>query len=278
MRKWRIFSTKARKRGESAMAMVNPISELGFKSIQLVQRLGQMTTFGGAIVKSLVTPPARIGALVRELYKTGVMSLIVVVCGIAVGMVLGLQGYHTLVRFGAQQSLGALVGLSLIRELGPVLTALIGGGPGGVGDDGGAGDDGRLGATRRPADAVDRSRAAGGGAQGALAMWQAMPMLTAMFILCGWAGGFVVGVGMMGGDAGQYISSVTTSIDFHNDVASSLVKSLVFGVLVGLIATFRGYTSKPTSEGVSDATTATVVSASVVVLLMDYVITALWGV
>jgi len=91
-------------------------------------------------------------------------------------------------------------------------------------------------------------------------------------------GGYLVGVGLMGVDGGAYMSSLETSVDFHDDVVGSLLKALVFGVVTGLIATYRGYTSRPTSAGVSAATTSTVVVASVTVLLVDYVITALWGV
>ncbi len=258
--------------------MVNPVSELGYQSIQWVRQLGSMATFGGAIVASLATLPVRMAAFVRELHKVGVLSLIIiVVCGMAVGMVLGLQGYHTLVRFGAQQSLGALVGLSLIRELGPVLTALL------VVGRAGSATTAELG-TMVAGEQLDGLRMLSIDpvrlvvAPKALAMAVVMPLLTAIFILCGLTGGYIVGVGMMGGDPGYYVASLRTSVDFHNDIAGSLLKSLVFGVLVALIATYRGYTSKPTSEGVSDATTSTVVMASVVVLLSDYVITALWGV
>src|ERR1035437_6809364 len=101
--------------------MANAIAQLGNKSLQVVQQLGNMAAFSAAVGLSVAAPPLRLRPFVRELYKLGVLSLvIIVVCGISVGMVLGLQGYHTLERFGAQQSLGALVGLSLIRELGPV--------------------------------------------------------------------------------------------------------------------------------------------------------------
>src|SRR5262249_35902073 len=98
------------------------------------------------------------------------------------------------------------------------------------------------------------------------------------FIVCGLFGGYAVGVGLMGLDGGTYMSSLQSAVDFHDDVVGSLLKALIFGVLVGLISTYRGYTSEPTSAGVSAATTSTVVVGSVSVLIFDYVITALWGV
>ena len=112
----------------------------------------------------------------------------------------------------------------------------------------------------------------------AMALFTVMPLLTALFIVCGIFGGYIAGVNLLGGDPGSYMSSLQTSIDFHTDVAGTIIKSVVFGFLLSVIATYRGYTSKPTAEGVSEATTSTVVIASVSVLVFDYVITALWGV
>jgi phospholipid/cholesterol/gamma-HCH transport system permease protein len=112
----------------------------------------------------------------------------------------------------------------------------------------------------------------------ALAMLVVMPLLTAIFIVSGIYGGYVVGVTLMGGDPGAYINSVNDSVTFRNEIAGCWIKSLVFGVLLGLISTYRGYTSRPNAEGVSSATTSTVVIGSVSVLLFDYVVTALWGI
>ena len=112
----------------------------------------------------------------------------------------------------------------------------------------------------------------------AFALALSMPLLSALFIVCGLFGGYLVGVGVLGIDAGTYLASLERNIDFRNDVLGSIVKSLVFGALVGLIATWRGYTAAPNSAGVSSATTGAVVQASVATLMFDYVITALWGV
>jgi len=192
-------------------------------------------------------------------------------------MVLGLQGYNTLVRFGAEQSLGAVVGLSLIRELGPVLTALLATGRAGSAT---AAQIGAMVATEQldglrmmsinPVHLVVTPKAT--------AMIVVMPLLSALFIVFGLLGGYTVGVGLMGLDGGIYMSSLQSAVVFRDDVLGSLLKALIFGVIVGLIATYRGYTSEPTSEGVSAATTSTVVVASVSVLIFDYFITALWGV
>jgi phospholipid/cholesterol/gamma-HCH transport system permease protein len=258
--------------------MTAALQDLGWLAIRFVDDLGRLTVFTGSIVRAALVPPVRFRLFVQELYKLGVLSLVIIcVCGVAVGMVLGLQGYNTLVRFGAEQSLGAVVGLSLIRELGPVLTALLATGRAGSAT---AAEIGTMVATEQldglrmmsvdPVDLVVTPRA--------LAMITVMPLLSALFITCGLFGGYVVGVGLMGLDGGVYMTSLQSAVDFHDDVAGSLLKALVFGVLVGLIATYRGYTSAPTSAGVSSATTSTVVVGSVAILIFDYFITALWGV
>ena len=258
--------------------MTKVISHVGIRANQFVQRLGEMAVFTAALARGLLTPPFRWRNLVSALHKLGVLSLmIIIVCGIAVGMVLGLQGYHTLVRFGAQQSLGALVGLSLIRELGPVVTALL------VTARAGSATAAELGAMVAT-EQLDGLRMSSINplhmivTPKALAMTLVMPLLTATFICCGLYGGYLVGVGLMHGDPGSYMASLRSSINFHSDVSGTLLKSLVFGTLLGLIATYRGYTCAPNSEGVSNATTSTVVIASVTILLVDYIFTALWGV
>ncbi len=174
-------------------------------------------------------------------------------------------------------ALGAVVGLSLIRELGPVLTALLVTGRAGSAM---AAEIASMVTTEQldglrmmsvdPMDFVVRPKA--------LAMVLVMPLLSALFIVFAVFGGYVVGVELLGVDGGTYLTSLEGSIDFSDDVAGSLVKALTFGALVGFIATYRGYTSEPTAAGVSAATTGTVVVSSIAILLSDYVITALWGV
>ena len=257
---------------------MNAIRDLGWAAVRFVADLGSLARFAAQIGRAAFAPPVRVRLFVDELFKLGVLSLVIIcVCGLAVGMVLSLQGYNTLVRFGAEQSLGAVVGLSLIRELGPVLTALLATGRAGSAT---TAEIGTMVATEQldalrmmsvdPIDLVATPRA--------LAMTAVMPLLSALFIVCGLFGGYLVGVGLMGVDAGSYMSSLEAAVDFHDDVLGSLLKALIFGVLVGLIATYRGHTTAPTSAGVGAATTSTVVVASVSILIFDYFITALWGV
>jgi phospholipid/cholesterol/gamma-HCH transport system permease protein len=254
------------------------VADLGALGIRFVDDLGRFGVFAGRVTGSLVRPPARVRAFVDELYKLGVLSFVIItVCGLAVGMVLGLQGYNTLVRFGATNSLGAVVGLALLREIGPLLTALLTTGRAGSAT---TAEIGTMVATEQldglrmmsidPVHYIVMPRAA--------AMVVVMPLLAALFTVMGIFGGYVIAVGLMGVDGGAYMSSLESSVDFRDDVLGSVLKAVVFGVLVGLISTYRGYTSAPTSAGVSSATTSTVVVGSVTILLVDYVITALWGV
>jgi phospholipid/cholesterol/gamma-HCH transport system permease protein len=257
---------------------VNAIRNLGFLTVSLVAHLGRGATFGASIAGHALRPPWRLRRLVNEVFDVGVLSLaIVCLSGLTVGGVLGLQGYTTLSRFGAEASLGAVVGLSLVRELGPVLTALLVTGRAGSAM---AAEIASMVTTEQldglrmmsidPVDFVVKPKA--------LAMLIAMPMLNALFIVSSLFGGYLVGVELLGLDGGTYVTSMEGSIDFENDILGTLLKSVVFGALVGLVATYRGYTSEPTAAGVSAATTGTVVTASVAILLIDYVITALWGV
>ncbi|MFI5398957.1 MAG: MlaE family lipid ABC transporter permease subunit [Candidatus Binatia bacterium] len=258
--------------------MTTLVQDLGWAAIRFVDHLGKLAIFAAQILRAAVTRPARLRAFVNELFTLGVLSLVIVcICGLAVGMVLGLQGYNTLVRFGAAQSLGAVVGLSLIRELGPVLTALLVTGRAGSATTAEIGTmvateqlDGLRMMSINPVHLVVTPKT--------LAMIVVMPLLSALFILFGLGGGYFVGVTLMGLDGGTYVSSLQAAVDYYDDVVGSLLKALVFGILIGLIATYRGYTAKPTSAGVSAATTSTVVIGSVSVLIFDYFITALWGV
>ena len=258
--------------------MIRAVQDLGWAVLRFVIDLGALALFALQVVRATLLPPWRIRLFVDEVHKLGVLSLVIIcVCGLAVGMVLGLQGYNTLVRFGAAESLGAVVGLSLIRELGPVLTALLATGRAGSAT---AAEIGTMVATEQldglrmmsvdPIDLVVAPKT--------LAMIAVMPLLSALFIVCGLAGGYLVGVGLMGLDSGNYLSSLQSAVDFHDDILGSLLKALIFGVLIGLIATYRGYHAAPTSAGVSAATTSTVVVASVSILIVDYFVTALWGV
>jgi len=257
--------------------VLTAVRHLGWQSLHVVSIFGRVTLFGGRIIRATVLPPYRPRRFLEEIYYLGVLSLIVVcVSGIAVGMVLGLQGYNTLVRFGAEGSLGAVIGLSLIRELGPVLTALLVTGRAGSAT---AAEIASMVTTEQldglrmmsidPVELVVMPKAT--------AMMFVMPLLTTLFILFGIAGAYFVGVQLMGLDAGTFLSSLESSVSLGDDVGGCYIKAVVFGALAGLIATFRGYTSTPNAAGVSAATTSTVVLTSVAILITDYFITALWG-
>ncbi len=239
------------------------------------QRLGRGTLFLLATLWALPGLLLRPGLVVAQLYSVGVLSLlIIVVSGGFVGMVLGLQGYNTLVGFGAEQSLGVVVALSLVRELGPVVAALLFAGRAGSSL---AAEIGLMKATEQLSGmemmAVDpMSRVI---APRFLAGVLAMPLLAAIFSVVGIGGGFAVGVGLLGVDPGAFWSQIQDKVDVFEDVANGVIKSVVFGFVAAWIAVFEGYDCRPTSEGVNRATTRTVVHTSLAVLGLDFVLTAL---
>ena len=257
---------------------LDPVRNLGRQTLVWVTDVGALGVFGGQTALAAVTPPFRLRRLLAAVYDVGVLSLIIIcISGATVGAVLGLQGYVNLSRFGATSALGSFVGLVLVRELGPVLTSLLVTGRAGSAI---AAEIGSMVATEQ----IDGLRMMSVDPVGfvvapkAIAMLIAMPLLSALFIVFGLGGAYLVGVELLGVDGGSFVSGLEASLDFRDDVAGSVLKSLVFGALVGLIATYRGYTAAPNAEGVSRATTTTVVVASVTTLIFDYIITALWGV
>jgi phospholipid/cholesterol/gamma-HCH transport system permease protein len=254
------------------------LQSLGRQTIEALIQVGHFGSFVTRVVRAALARPFRLRRVVNEIYDIGVLSLVIIcTSGAAVGLVLGLQGYNTLTRFGAEEALGTAVVLTLVRELGPVLTSLLVTGRAGSAI---AAEIGSMVATEQ----MDGLRMMSidpvhfVAAPKALAMLIAMPLLSGLFIVFGLAGGYVIGVEVLGIDSGAYIAGMEQSLVFEDDVVSSLLKSVVFGALVGLIATFRGYMAAPNAEGVSRATTSTVVQASVATLVVDYIITALWGV
>jgi phospholipid/cholesterol/gamma-HCH transport system permease protein len=258
--------------------MTATIRQLGGISSGLIERLGRVGNFGGSLIGCMLRPPTRFGFFIRALYDTGVLSIALIgLSGFTVGMVLGLQLYTTLIRFGAEEGLGAVVGLSLVRELGPVLTGLLVTGRAGSAI---TAEIGAMKATEQldglrmmainPIHFVAMPRA--------LALTLAMPLLNGIFITLAIAGAYVIGVSLQGLDGGVYLSGLESAVRFTDDVDQSLVKSLVFGMLLGLIATYKGHSCVPDAAGVARATTSTVVTASICILLSDYVITALWSV
>ncbi|NDV89632.1 lipid asymmetry maintenance ABC transporter permease subunit MlaE [Alteromonas sp. 345S023] len=212
---------------------------------------------------------------IKQVYVVGVQSLlIIVVSGLFIGMVMALQGYTILVDYGAEGSLGPMVALSLLRELGPVVTALLFAGRAGSAL---TAEIGLMKATEQLSSlemmAVDPLRRVV-----APRFWAgivSMPMLALIFSAVGILGGHLVGVDWLGVDAGSYWSIMQSTVDWQQDVINGVIKSLVFALVVTWIAIFKGYDSIPTSEGISKATTQTVVFSSLAVLGLDFVLTAL---
>ena len=247
---------------------------IGATTIDGIWRLGYATRF---LVATLSNTPAafrRLPLTIREIYFTGVLSLtIIVVSGLFVGMVLGLQGYDTLVRFGATEALGVLVALSLVRELGPVVAALLFASRAGSAI---TAEIGLMKATEQ-LDAMDMMAIDPVARVVAPRFWGgvfSMPLLAAMFSATGILGGYLVGVVLIGVDAGQFWSQMQDSVDFRQDILNGVIKSVVFGVAVTWIAVFEGYEAPPTAEGVSRATTRTVVTSALVILALDFILTA----
>ena len=238
--------------------------------------LGRATLFLGQVIGGLPGLLPRPRLVIQQVYAVGVLSMIIVIIsGLFVGMVLGLQGYNTLARFGAAESLGVIVALSLIRELGPVLTALLFAGRAGSSI---AAEIGLMKTTEQLSAmemmAVDPIKRVIG--PRFIASVIAVPLLTFILTAIGIFGGHLIGVELLGVDAGAYWGQIQNTVEFREDIFQGLIiKSLVFGVLVGWIAVYQGYTADPTSEGVSRATTHTVVISSLAVLGMDFILTGL---
>jgi phospholipid/cholesterol/gamma-HCH transport system permease protein len=248
---------------------------LGRFGLGFFERLGRGHLF---LIQVLAAVPAlarRPALTVVQVHSVGVRSLlIIVVSGLFVGMVLGLQGYNTLVAFGAEQSLGVVVALSLVRELGPVVTALLFAGRAGSAL---TAEIGLMKSTEQLAGmemmAVDPLRRVI--APRFLAGFISMPLLAAIFSAVGVLGGYFVGVGLLGVDHGAFWSQMQANVDVYEDVLNGVIKSLVFGLVASWIAVFEGYDTVPTAEGVSRATTRTVVHTALAVLGLDFLLTAL---
>lgn len=212
--------------------------------------------------------------IIREMYFTGVMSLIIIlVSAFFVGMVLGLQGYNTLQRYGSSEAIGVLVALALVRELGPVVTALLFAGRAGTAI---TAEIGLMKATEQLS-AMEMMAVSPISRVIAPRFWAgvfSMPLLAALFSMVGVLGGYMVAVPLIGVDAGAFWSQMQANVDFRLDIVNGVIKSMVFGVACTIIALFEGYDAPPTAEGVSHATTRTVVISSLVVLGLDFVLTS----
>jgi phospholipid/cholesterol/gamma-HCH transport system permease protein len=255
--------------------MLNVLQQLGRSGLGFFERLGRGHILFYYILLGIPSVLVRPRLLLQQLFSVGVLSLLIIlVSGFFVGMVLGLQGYNTLVDFGAEESLGTVVALTLVRELGPVVTALLFAGRAGSAL---TAEIGLMKATEQlsgmemmAVDPIKRVMA-----PRFLAGFISMPLLAAIFSAVGVIGGYFVGVGLLGVDEGAYWSQMQAKVDLHDDIYNGVIKSLVFGVVVTWIAIFEGNDALPTSEGVSRATTRTVVHSSLAVLGLDFILTAL---
>ena len=218
---------------------------------------------------------AGLSPIISQIHFIGNYSLLIIsVSGLFVGFVLGLQGYYVLVTYGSEEALGTLVALSLVRELGPVVTALLFAGRAGTALTAEIGlmrSGEQLAAMEMmgvdPIRRVFAPRFIGG--------FISMPILATLFSAAGVIGGYIVGVVLIGVDDGAFWSQMQEGVDIWNDIGNGVIKSLVFGFAVTFMALFQGYESKPTPEGVSGATTRTVVYSSLLVLWLDFIMTAL---
>ena len=251
------------------------IERLGAAMSSYVWRIGYASRFLFYMLVHSGTALKRFHLTIAEIYFAGVLSLIIILLsGLFVGMVLGLQGYETLQRFGASESLGVLVALSLVRELGPVVAGLLFASRAGSAI---TAEIGLMKATEQlsamemmavdPVARVVAPRFWGGVIS--------MPLLAALFSAMGVFGGYLVGVQLIGVDAGAFWSQMQAAVDLRNDILNGVYKSIVFGIAVTWIAVFEGYDAVPTAEGVSRATTRTVVTSSLAILALDFVLTAL---
>jgi phospholipid/cholesterol/gamma-HCH transport system permease protein len=249
------------------------LRRLGGGTVAAIGWLGYAARFGVAVVLETPAAFARLSLTLREIYFAGVLSLVIIlVSGLFVGMVLALQGYDVLQRYGAAESLGVLVALSLVRELGPVVAGLLFASRAGSAI---TAEIGLMKATEQlsamemmavdPLARVVAPRFWGGVVS--------MPLLAALFSTLGVFGAYLVGVKLIGIDPGAFWGNMQAGVDFRYDIVNGVIKSVVFGIAVSMIAVFEGYDAKPTAEGVSTATTRTVVESSLAILGLDFVLT-----
>ncbi len=249
------------------------LRRIGRATLNSVERLGFAARFSVAVLAHSPSALRRLQLTLREIYFSGVLSLVIIlVSGLFVGMVLALQGYDVLTRYGANESLGVLVALSLVRELGPVVAGLL------FASRAGSAITAEIGLMKTteqlsamemmavdPLARVVAPRFFGG--------ILSMPLLAALFSTMGIFGAYLVGVRLIGIDAGSFWGNMQAAVDFRYDIVNGIIKSVVFGIAVSLIAVFEGYNARPTAEGVSTATTRTVVASSLSILALDFVLT-----
>jgi len=253
---------------------MDKVAALGRQGLAVIASFGRSGRFLFGVLSGVPRPITGFPLLVQQLYFVGVLSLaIVVVSGLFIGMVLALQGYTILSDFGSESAIGQMIALTLVRELGPVVTALLFAGRAGSAL---TAEIGLMKATEQLSSmemmGVDPLRRVV-----APRLWAgfiAMPVLAVIFTVVGIWGGMLVGVEWLGVFDGAYWGNMQSSVDFVDDVLNGLLKSVVFGFVCAWIAVYQGYDCVPTSAGISSATTKTVVYSSLAVLGLDFVLTA----
>lgn len=248
---------------------------VGVRMIDRLWRLGSGMRLFMLIIVSSGESFRRLHLTIREIYFTGVLSMqIILVSGFFVGMVLALQMFYVLRQFGSPDYTGVVLALSIIRELGPVVTALLFAGRAGTAITAEIG----LMKANEELSAMEMMAVSPIARVVAPRFWAgviSMPILAVMFSMVGILGGYLVAVPMLGVDDGAFWSQMQAQVDFRFDILNSVIKSLVFGVACTMIALFEGFDAPPTAEGVSYATTRTVVTSSLAILGLDFILTSL---
>lgn len=250
------------------------IAQIGNSTVRFCARVGRAGIF---LLSALMYPPQWRQAwslLSVQLFRVGILSLpIILLSALFIGMVVALQGFNTLQKFGAEQELGQLLALSIVRELGPVVTALLFAGRAG------SALTAELGLMRATSQISSLQMMAVNPLWRivALRLWAgfiALPLLTILFNIMAIYGGQLVGVEWLGVDDGSFWSNMQSAVNFHTDILNGIFKSIVFGFVVTWIAVYQGYYAEPNARGISEATTKTVVYASLMILALDFVLTA----
>ena len=255
--------------------MIGLLARLGHVTRTSIVSIGYATRMFFTILRASGGLWRRLRLITDQIHFIGNYSLVIIaISGLFVGFVLGLQGYYTLNKYGSEQALGLLVALSLTRELGPVVTALLFAGRAGTSLTA------EIGLMKAGEQLSAMEMMAVNPIQRIVAprFWAgviAMPLLAALFSALGVMGGYLVGVKLIGVDEGAFWSQMQGGVDLWKDIANGVVKSAIFGVAVTFIALYQGFESQPTPEGVARATTRTVVFASLTVLFLDFLLTAL---
>ncbi|MDX2346319.1 MAG: lipid asymmetry maintenance ABC transporter permease subunit MlaE [Legionella sp.] len=255
--------------------MLNRIAKTGQVGMDALARLGHSGCFLFCLLWRFPKSRALLPNIWQQLYFVGVLSaVVIIVSGLFIGMVVGLQGYHTLEKFGAASQLGQLLALSIARELGPVVSALLFAGRAGSAL---TAEIGLMKTTEQLSsmDMMGVDPLARIVYPRFLAGLIALPILTLMFSAVAIYGGYFIGVEYLGIDGGSFWSNMQSAVDFKLDVLSGIMKSMVFAFLVTWVAVYQGFSCVPTAEGISQATTRSVVYASLLILGFDFLLTAL---